>query len=260
MILMLLAACLADIRPDAIEAAPDVGAAERGRALLEAAAEAHGGLEAWNRRASVEVEYRDVWNGVYRLFSPWPEADVSVVHTQTLHTFDSEVRFLGAHEGLTWGLRDGQPLVQREGQPPEDVKSDDVRFILPTMQYFVEFPYRILEAPIVLDAGPAEVNGIRYQTVFATWEDTAPSPRWDQYVIYIHPETGRIDKAHYTVREISRLVTGTMHFEDYRQVDGAWLSHTMIVTAEPGDSLDKALHEVSISAYSFSPAEADAGL
>jgi len=256
MLMLFFAACLSDIRPDAIKNAVDTDASVRGRAMLEAAAEAHGGLDAWNARTTVDVAFTDEWFGVYRLAAPWPDATVSVRHRLTLHTFDSELHFQGEHDGLVWGVRDWQTWSQRDGQPPESDKNKDARFILPTMHYFAEFPYRMQEAPVVLDAGPVELNGVRYQTLFVTWEDTKPRAEWDQYVLYINPDTGLIDKAHYTVREIARFVSGTMHFEDYRLVDGAWMSHAMIVTAEPGDPLDAPLHTVTVASYTFDPVSA----
>lgn len=249
MILLSLAACLADIRPDAIKNSAD--APQDGRALLEAAAEAHGGLDAWRAHQRVSVSYTDAWLGIYRIASPWPSAEVSVVHEQVLHSFDSELYFQGEHDGLLWSITDWQTAVQDVGVMVPRKGHKEARFILPTMSYFVAFPYRILEAPIIFDAGPVDLDGVRYQTVFVTWEDARPQPEWDQYILYINPDTGRIDKATYTVRELARFVTGTMHFEDYRLVDDAWLPHRMVVTAKPTDTDADAMHIVEVSSYRF---------
>lgn len=246
---LLTTGCLADIRPATItDAAPGDG-----RAIMAAAAEAHGGLDAWSARDTLTVEYIDTWKGAASLLSPWPERrPLTIRHDLDLHTFNSEVEFLdGRDPGLRWGISEWQTWSQEAGGERKDRADKSIRFILPTMHYFVEFPYRLLEAPIILDAGPATIGQTTYDTAFLTWESTEPSRQWDQYIVYIDPDTGRIAKASYTVREIGGMVKGTIHFADYREIDGAWLPHRMTVTTNPEDDLTDYLHEVVVEGYTF---------
>ena len=259
---LVLVGCLSDIRPDSFAAsAEDPEAAARGRALLEDAAEAHGGLAAWRARDSVTVELTDEWQGIGRLFNPWPSRMIDVRLEQKLGTFDSRATFLNDQDaGLVWGIAEGESWVQPPGKSAKPKNDGDLRFILPTMHYFTEIPYRLLEAPLVLDLGRETIDGRTYERVYATWESLEPNAEYDQYVVYIDTETGRIAKTHYTVREIFRSVSGTMHYEDYQAVDGAWMPHWMVVTSTPQDALEDYLHEVRVRSWSFDRADASAFL
>ena len=260
MILFAAIGCLVDIRPSSIESMNDeAGAAERGRAMLEAAAEAHGGLDAWNERQTVTVEMIDTWHGlVARLANPWPSASVHVRLEQRLHSFDSRATFLGeANPGLEWGIHEGRTWSVDEGEVSHEQRNN-IAFILPTMHYFSEIPYRLLEAPILLDAGPETIGGVAYPRVFATWSSTKPNADFDQYIVYLDPETGRIAMTYYTVREIAGFVSGTMHYEDYTEIDGAWLPMTMYVTPKPTDEVDDNMHFMEVRSWSFDEADAAA--
>lgn len=260
MIAFALTACLADIRPSTIEELTDQpGAAERGRARLVAAAEAHGGIDAWKARTSVTVELTDTWQGfIARMANPWPTAAPRVRLEQRLHTFDSRATFLDDdNAGLVWGVTGGQTWRTRDGVT-EKTEDADAAFILPTMHYFTEIPYRLLEAPIILDAGPETIDGVTYPRVFVTWESPEPNAKYDQYIVYIDPDTGRFAKTYYTVREIAGFVTGTMNYQDYQHVDGAWLPMTMYVSPEPTDGVEDNMHYVDVASWSFDHADASA--
>jgi hypothetical protein len=258
--ILLLAGCLADIRPDALVATPVPDAATvRGRAVLEAAAEAHGGIDAWQARETVTVEMTDSWRGMFKLFSPWPSANVTVRLEQRLHTFDSRATFSDAdNAGLVWGISDWKTWEEQDGEGARVRKNKGARFMLPTMHYFTELPYRILEAPILVDVGEETVGGVVYDRVFATWESVEPTAKFDQYIVYVDRSTGRIAKTHYTVRELGGFITGTMHYEDYVQVDGAWLPMTMVVTAKPTDTLADYMHRATVSSWTFEAADPSA--
>ncbi|MEO0606396.1 MAG: hypothetical protein AAF211_33520 [Myxococcota bacterium] len=258
MLSLVLTACLSDIRPDALDPT-DAEAAARGREMMEAVAEAHGGLEAWNARQNVTVELIDTWDGfMARLVNPWPLAAAHVRLEQRLHSFDSRATFLDDdHAGLVWGVTGGRTWVTDDGVTTIEDRSD-VGFMLPTMHYFTEIPYRLLEAPILIDVGPETLDGVTYKRVFATWSTTAPNAEFDQYVVYIHPETGRLAKTFYTVREMASFVTGTMNYEDYQEVDGAWMPMTMYVSPEPKDGMADNLHAVEVKGWAFDVAPAAA--
>lgn len=238
--IFLLVACLADIRPDALSEDAD-----KGQALLQAAALASGS-EAFSGVQGSTATMHDVWPKPYSFFSPWPEADQSFVLKSVHPSFDTQVLFLdGAAKDQVWGISDWKTWESVSGEAAW-VDNQDAQFILPTMHYFMEFPFRMLEAPIVRYAGVEDIGGVSYERVFVTWESVAPNAEYDQYVLYIDPESERIAKAYYTVREAGRSIAGTMHFQDMRQVDGVWFSYDMVVTGKPQDDLDKPLHRVTV--------------
>jgi len=251
MLLMITLGCLADIRPDGL-----TDDEARGRALLEAAADAAGGLERWHAVEGSVATMSDEWPSPYRMFSPWPEAHQRLTMTSIHHTFDTRVDFLdGGREGWSWGGSDWRVWEARPSAEPGWAKNGDAAFILPTMHYFLEFPFRMLEAPIARYAGAETLGDVTYERVFVTWEGVEPSREFDQYVIYIDPATARIAKAHYTVREIAGFVTGTMHFEDIREVEGIRFPFDMVVTASPGDALDDYLHRAVVESLTLGPVD-----
>lgn len=236
-----LAACLADIRPDGLTQDE-----EKGQALLQAAAQASG-AQAYASVQGSTATMRDVWPKPYSFFAPWPESEQSFVIKNVHPSFDTEVLFLdGEAEGQTWGISDWKTWEQQGEADAVWVDNKDAQFILPTMHYFMEFPFRMLEAPVVRYAGLEEIDGVGYERVFVTWESVEPNAEYDQYVIYIDPDTDRIAKAYYTLREAGRTLAGTMHFLDMREVDGVWFSYDMVVTGKPQDSVDKPLHRVVV--------------
>lgn len=241
LIALTLLACLADIRPDGLT---DDG--EKGQALLEAAAQA-AGAQAYASVQGSTSTMRDVWPAPYGFFAPWPETEQSFVIKSVHPSFDTEVLFLdGKAQGTSWGISDWKTWEKTEEGEASWSKNKDAQFILPTMHYFMEFPFRMLEAPVVRYAGMEDIDGVSYERVFVTWESVEPSSEYDQYVIYIDPETERIAKAYYTVREAGRIIAGTMHFLDMREVDGVWFSYEMVVTGKPQDSLEEPLHRVVV--------------
>lgn len=251
MLMMMALGCLADIRPDGL-----TNDEARGKALVEAAAEAAGGTERWAEVEGSVVTMDDEWPRPYRLFSPWPEAHQRLTMTSIHHTFDTRADFLdGKRAGSAWGISDWQTWEADASDNRSWKKNSNAGFILPTMHYFLEFPFRMLEAPIIRYAGVEDINGVSYERVFLTWESLEPSSDYDQYVLYIDPETERIAKAYFTVREAGRIIAGTMHFQDMREVGGIWFSHEMIVTNTPQDPLDKYLHRAVLEDLTLGPVD-----
>ena len=232
---------LADLRNDLV-----VGAAEqaraRGRRLLEEAAVQHG-LEAWRAHSTVGIIGIDRWPepGPW-----WPQQHQRVGLEQLLGTFTSRVRLLdGPAEGEIWGLQAWLPYHVRSGRTEFlEGQSLSIEFYMPTLQYFNELVFRLLGAPFAADAGEAELGGRRYRRVFVTWGDGEPTADADQYVLWIAVDSGMVERAHYTVRDASRLSfvpeeqrpimlaggAGTIHYSDYREVDGVWFPFVQVVT------------------------------
>ncbi|MCB9679099.1 MAG: hypothetical protein H6737_28615 [Alphaproteobacteria bacterium] len=242
---------LVDIRPASVSVADDPAAEARGRELLAAMLEAHGGAEALHRHASLELDLRDTWVGVGRWFNPWPDADQRAHVRQRVHSFDSEAELLnGPEAGVTWGVTEGAAWRRVDGvEQPSD--SAQIRFMLPTLHYFVEMPQRLTEAPLVRYVGTEEVRGATYDVVYATWERIEANPQYDQYLVYLDPETHRLAKVHYTVREIAPVASGVAHLLDQRPVDGFWVAHDIPVTTGLHDDPEAYMHRMVLDAVRF---------
>jgi len=221
----------------------DAETERRGRGKLEQLAERHG-HGAWKRRSTMETVARDYWPGG----GPWwPKDDQRFRSQALLGTFTSRAELLdGTGAGEIWGLQAWTPYKERNRERTWVSKSEGaLTFYLPTLHYFNELPFRILSAPVVRDGGEVRHRGRSYDLVFATWRAAEPQPDLDQYVLWIDRETGLLSKVRYTVRDaVPRmpplmrklalpLVAGTMHYEDYRDIDGVQVPFLQTVTLQP---------------------------
>ncbi|MEM9195812.1 MAG: hypothetical protein AAGF12_41990 [Myxococcota bacterium] len=242
---------LADLRPSSVTVGSQPDREERGRTLLQSAWEAAGG-ERTLARSSARFELRDHWVGTATLFNPWPDDDQRVRFEIETHTFNSTATLLnGESANVTWGIENGEGWTEAGG---ERTASDDpnLRFMLPTVHYFIELSQRLTEAPVVRWVDERTIDGRGYDVVFATWTSVEAHDGEDQYLVFIDQHTGRIGKVQYTVREIARFATGTCHLDDQREVDGVWIPHVMTVTAEPTDPVDEYMHRMTISDFEWS--------
>ncbi|MDA8020992.1 MAG: hypothetical protein MPN21_26440 [Thermoanaerobaculia bacterium] len=247
---------LADLRPEGLDVtAPQV--AERGRALLRAAWERHGGA-AWKEHATLQMTGTDFW----REPGPWwPQQNQDVRLLQLLGTFTSRATLLdGPGAGSVWGLQSWRPYkVSADDSRPTFLDTDlAIEFYLTSLHYFNELPFRLMDAPIVADLGPEELHGLTYDRVFVTWNAPQPTTDADHYVVWIERFRGLITKTHYTVRDAATMpfvpdeqrpmmragAAGTIHFSDFRTVDGVELPFRHVVTMfgpheagpDPGES------------------------
>lgn len=240
---------LLDLRPADLDTSESSSA--KGRAVLERAFEEAGGEQAWFAVKGGSFTMRDEWPGMMSIFSPWPSGDVTVDGTFTRHTFDMEVAFVtGAEPPLAWRMRAGQAAVKTNGDwlPTDDA---NIRFMLPTMHYFLEAPQRLLEAELVAYVGREDLGGRTYDVVFVTWGTWEATETYDQYFAYVDVESGRLDKLYYTVREIMPSVSGTMHYADFRDIEGLPVPFDMTVTSLPTDDPSDYLHKVTLSAFAW---------
>ena len=110
--------------------------------------------------------------------------------------------------------------------------------------------------------------GSAYHKVYVTWEEGPPSGKYDHYVLFIDEETGLLSKVHYTLRDapdfapalfaglLRAVSAGTMHFSDYREVDGVLFPFDQIVTAfgpnqAQADASESFFHRVKVETATF---------
>lgn len=183
------------------------------------------------------------------LAMPWTESGLLMRSTMLRGSDASRLEFLeGADAGIAWGIQNWVTYRVAGGEMTfED--DDDIRFWLPTFQYFFEAPFRLREGGVVADAGPETVAGVTYNRVFVSWGRAAPRPEVDQYLAWIDPETGRLEYLQYTVRDMMPGIIGCMQYRDYRQVEDLWIAMTMAVVEGPGGP--DALHRFELEDVRF---------
>ncbi len=250
---------LSDLRPpELIDAGITPEREQRGRELLSRLADAHGGQSTWNVRRAAQVELRDHWPGAMMraLAMPWTESGLLMRSVMSRGTDASRLEFLeGEGAGTAWGIQNWMTYRIPVGGQPTFEDDETIRFWLPTLQYFFEAPFRLREGSVVADAGSETVTGVTYQRVFISWGHAEPRPATDQYLAWIHPDSGRLEYLEYTVRDMMPSIVGCMHYRDYRQIDDLWIAMTMAVVEGPGGP--DALHRLELEDVRFEEVSAD---
>ena len=227
----------------------------RGREILAAAAAAHG-AETWAAHRTWEAVLEDRWSDAFLIQrrSPWPD-DAGMLGFQFAHgTGDGRVEFLdGPEAGTIWGLAGGRTYAQAPGGPPRWGEAEPMASRLPTMQFLLEFPQRIGEAPHVGLAGRRDVEGRPTDVVFAAWGSVAPDPASDQFLVYVDAETREIRAMQYTVRKSGRTLLGHRFWSDLRPVDGVTMPFLQrsLRAFEDGDPV----HSFHVSSFRFDPVD-----
>ena len=241
-------ACVKDLRPKRF--AESATAATRGRAVLEEAARAHG-LDAWREADQITVEMTDTWNsGLFRsMMTPLPKNTAEV-----RYTFEVGSGFTGkgvfeapGKAPTTFGVA-GTPAEASfwgEAEHRKRMRGLQARIYAPSIQYFTEFPFRILEAETVSYLDTVDWQGRPHDRVLATW-GAKPSMKADQYVVYVDRETHFISLVHYTVRDAGPPMASAISFADVREVDGLYLPHTQVVGFKGKDRL-RQVHRFDVS-------------
>ena len=253
-----LSGCLKDIRPpklmEQISATEMDALEQKGRSLLQEVAQTHGGTDNWLGQETTELILSDEWYGISRLFNMWPERKVRIKLQFANGTLDSRCTFLdGDDAGLVWGVQHYSTYTQETGEQLVFDQDGDILFILPTVQYFTAAPFRLLEAPIVLYAGESTIESTVYDLVYVTWGSLEANDEYDQYVIYIDRTTKRLAKMHYTVRDMMKFIVGTIHYDDFREVNGFLLPFSQKVTGAVTD--DDLIHNIRLETVAFDTIE-----
>ena len=254
--LTFLAGCsLSDIRtPELLaEVAPgDDSARIRGRLLLDRLADRYGGFEHWQSHETMQLEFTDEWPSLMwrTLAAPWPQDPQAFKLMTPLGTDDGRLQFLdGDWSGQAWGLQNWAPYEVSAAGQIEFVDDDDIRFWIPTVKYFAEFPFRISEADVVLYAGERTRDGRVHDLVFATWNQAAAQDMTDQYLLWIDRKSGILELLQYTVRDVMASIVGTMDYADFRTRAGILVPHRMTVVDSPEN--DEVMHEFVVRKARF---------
>lgn len=226
--LPMLSSCrLADIRNDQLKAGITPAMEQRGKVILAGLQKTYR-MDLWRKKKLMTVRYADEWPAFFTrtMAMPWHKNKQDVKFEMVLGTDDGRLEFLEEpHSKEVWGIQNWATYKITTGNPPKFAKDKDIWFWLPTYSYFTQCAYRIGEATIVAFAGEDNLNGESYDKVFATWDSAEPSPKIDQYVIWVNKRTGYIDLVEYTIRDMQKFMTGKLYYADYKLIDGIPVAH-----------------------------------
>ncbi|MEL6254556.1 MAG: hypothetical protein AAFR87_21280 [Bacteroidota bacterium] len=231
-----------DLRSETAKAGKDASKASQ---LLQEMARAHG-VENWDGINSYQVRFEDEFlTFVGKSGSPFKQDKTEMLLSYIPGSFDGQLKFVsGKRADQTWGIQSWQTYTLDEAGEAVFKDNKDIKFWIPTYQYFVEFPKRILEADVLVYAGEREIEGISCEGVLASWKSVEPQKDIDQYQLWIDKESKRIVKMEYTIRELYGFLTGAAYFKDYKEYAGILLPSRLPV--ESNLQKEGFIHEMRI--------------
>jgi hypothetical protein len=247
---------LADIRPESfVKEGVTPDAATRGKAALERVAAAHGGVERLKAARVAEVVMQDTWPAfLTRLVGmPWDDSPQTLKLTWLLGQDTAKLELLdGDDKGDQWGVQQWCTWTAKAGKDPVFKADEDAWFWLPTLEYFVEAPWRLREATTAAHLGVKERGGKRYERVFFTWGSVEPQEGADQYIAWIEEDTGRLAFLEFTARDVYGFVTGIAIYERYRDVSGLLFAGTITIVTDH-DTFEDTLHRMELQTIQLAP-------
>ena len=130
-------------------------------------------------------------------------------------------------------------------------ESKEIKFWLPTTEYFIELPLRMQEATVVGYTGEMTHGGRRYDLVFVSWGSAEPQKTVDQYLLWIDHETSLLAFVQFTVRDQGKFFKGGMEYGNYHDLDGVKVPFSLATKDNLGG--DGGPHAFTIHEVHFKP-------
>ena len=236
---------LTDLRPAGYDYPNNI---EKAKHLLEEMGKAHQ-INKWNDIETYNVIFEDEFYGFLgKRTHGFQEQKMEFSLNYIPKTFNGQLKILsGKEKGEIWGIQSWNTYCLDEKNNPKAEENKNMKFYIPTYQYFIEFPIRIQEATSFDYLGTKMINEVKAEGIIASWNTVEPQNDLDQYVIWINAINKRIIKIAYTVRDKYRFVSGVAHYQDYKEYNGIILPSTMPV--ESNLLKNGYLHKMSIKSF-----------
>lgn len=231
----------------------EADSSEKAITLLEECAEAHG-QSAWKNIETYRLEIEDEFFPPMGEFShPFEEDSIHLMLTYVPNTYTGQMRFLSSRrQGRIWGIQGWKSYwINNQGRV-KYTNSQNIKFWLPTYQYFFEFPFRILNADTFAYVGDDYVKDQLCDGILVSWNTLEPQKNIDQYLVWINQETKLIEKLEYTIRDAYNFLTGAIYYEDYKYFDGDILLPTRL-PVESNLLKDGLLHQIKLNDFRRNP-------
>jgi len=194
---------------------PDVDSA--GRAVVEAAVQAHGGLARLQAVRTVQMHYREWWSWPFSALrqSPWASNPVE----GTL--------ILDVRGGGTTFVLDGRAYVH-DGRRVTPAASWNAEFALPRTHYLVLLPFKFLDKGAHHRLlGRRTVRGRPHDEVLIWFDAGVGASPKDRYWALFDAETHVLHQVSLTVSSYHPLAFGDVVYEDHVRVGGLLMATTI---------------------------------
>ena len=230
---------LADIRNDFLRKGITPESSKKGKELISKLEDACGGYENWKKYSTAQFTQTADW---YDNETNWTTNPQQFEMSCAIGGSDGQLTLLnGPKKGTTWSVKGGRTYSQ-EGKMDKE-NHDMVWHKQDYKAYWFQFPFRIREADIIAFAGKREIEGTNYDVVYATWHSEGPNSKYDQFMLYLHPETHQLEWLEFTIRDIFPMATGVSQFTKFQENDGIRLPMSQFITMGTLDKPMKKLHE-----------------
>ncbi|TYB70486.1 hypothetical protein ES677_11220 [Bizionia gelidisalsuginis] len=174
--------------------------------------EAHGGLDHWKTMQSVEFTMR----------KPGGDEVTRTNLNSRESLIEAENYVIGFDGEAVWFLN----------RTEEEYKGYAPKFYYNLMFYFYAMPFVLADDGIVFSAAKAiEFEGVTYPGIKIAYENGVGESPDDEYVLYYHPETFKMEWLGYTVTYFSKEKTKEFHLKKYNkweEVEGVLLPTEMV--------------------------------
>ena len=176
--------------------------------------DAHGGLDKWNAMNSLEFTMNK------------PDGDE--VTTTNLKNRKSLIEMPNHTIGF-----DGENVwLKNKGTEAYTLYGGNPKFYYNLMFYFYAMPFILADDGIIYeDAVPLVFEDVAYPGIKISYESGIGESSEDEYVLYYHPETYRMEWLGYTVTFFSKEKGKELHFRRYsnwQDVNGLLLPETIV--------------------------------
>lgn len=240
----LLSSCLSDLRPKTLEA--DVSSKEAADLLLKASYQ-HG-YKFWVQNPNYSCVIQDNYYGIIGKIANPLKGNVALFNASfNIEKREGVLAFTDEEKIETkWIYKNGMPFLNDETSIPKGRKAKEIKFWVPTYQYFIEFPYKIVEADAIEFIGREELNGEMCRKIIASWNTVEPQKEIDQYVVWIN-EKDVIVRLDYTIREQFGFLAGYAVVEEYSKFNNYDVPKRISVYRD--EKLKNKFHEMNFHSF-----------
>ena len=201
----------------------------QGKALIKEMEEAYGGHANWLAHEKGSFIQEADWYG-RKAISGWDTVPQRYEMFTSFKQEAYEITLLnGENKGRQWGFMGGKMFTREVGQNRVLEENQHYKEKMIFKSYWFQFPFRISEAEIISYAGQEEVKGKLYDVVYATWGSEEANKEFDQFLLYLDPETHYLIYLHFTVRDKFEIMSFSARFDNFKQVDDLILPHSQFV-------------------------------
>ncbi len=258
-IMFFLASCkIADIRtPEIKNNVEDVNSENRAKALLKDAITKQG-LNKVSQYKTYEVVGSDHWKGLLgKIANIWNWKKEKVAMRFALGDFDGQIEVLeGKKKGHIFGIQSWDYYEIKDGVYNTDVKDDKrIIFGLGAYHYYFELANRLNNATFFRYIGEDELANKPMEKVFVSWGNER-TKAYDQYILWIGKESGKIEAATHTVRDtylpMSGFLYSSIRFEDFRVINGISIPFKQTVQLKKTKNQTKRyIHQFTIETFKW---------